>query len=204
LQHSNPAPVAVITDYFRRHTNAEYVPEQPYLTTTVTNLQIEPPMDVLPVEIKAPAPGTPADSLYRFPTVPCPQTGYHYAVETEDYPLPLTVHRPFIQAPRSIAAKAGELIAFSLEIKNPATDISDIADDGIIYNEQNEKLYCVSGATVSLKVYARHLPDGACFDAQKRRFQWTPALSQQGTYKISFIVDDGVIPDCTDVSITIK
>jgi polygalacturonase len=198
------APVAVITDYFRRHTNAEYVPEQPYFTTTVTNLQIEPSMEIMPVEINAPAPGTPADSLYRYPTVPCRKTGYHYAVDTEDYPLPLTVHRPFIQAPRSIAAKAGEPIAFSLEVKNPATDISDIADNGMIYNEQNETLFCVSGAKVALQVYAGNLPDGADFDAQKKLFQWTPGHSQQGIYTISFIVDDGVIPESTDVVITVK
>ncbi len=60
------------------------------------------------VEINAPAPGTPQDSLYRHPTVPCQQTGYRFAVDTDNYPLPLTVYRPFIQPIAPVHVVCGE------------------------------------------------------------------------------------------------
>lgn len=91
------APIALITDSFRRHTNAENVPEQPYFTTRVEGLDIQKPImlrrrsagsrdshsaspmspadsieecfsgEPLSVEINAPAPGTPSDSLLSLP-----------------------------------------------------------------------------------------------------------------------------------------
>ncbi|MCM1183209.1 MAG: hypothetical protein NC337_07530 [Roseburia sp.] len=197
------APIVTVTNRFRRHTNAENVPEQPYFTTTVTHLQTDDPSAVAAVEVNAPAPGTPQDSLYPYPTVPCADTGYRFAIATDDYPLPLTVHRPYICPLAPITAVAGETVTLALTVRNPATDISDEADDGIIYNERGASNYGVRGACVSLRLSCAELPAGASFDAKKREFRWTPAANQCGEYRIPFIADDGVIPERTEVVLRI-
>lgn len=197
------APVATVTNHFRRHTNAENVPEQPYFTTTVRDLQTDRPEDILAVEVNAPAPGTPKDGLYPYPTVPCSDTGYRFHVDTDRYPLPLTVHRPYICPIAPITAAPAETISFVLTVRNPATDISEEADNGIIYNEQTVSNYSVQGADISLRLSCGSLPAGASFDAQTRRFDWTPSAGQCGEYRIPFTVDDGVIPECTEVLLRI-
>lgn len=197
------APIAAVTNRFRRHTNAENVPEQPYFTTTVSDLQTDTTSDVIIIEVNAPAPGTPQDSLYPYPTVPCPDTGYRFHIDTDDYPLPLTVHRPYICPIAPITAAVGETVSFALTVRNPATDISDEADDGIIYNEQVISNYSVQGTEVSLRLSCGRLPEGASFDAGKRKFCWTPAGGQCGEYRIPFIADDGIIPECTEVLLRI-
>ncbi len=232
------APIAVITDHYRRHTNAENVPEQPYFSTTVEGLEIcgltvaetfsgqaaadkisaidtshatadtAPPVHssfIKQVEINAPAPGTPKDSLYPYPTVPCKDTGYSYTVDTNDYPLPLTVYRPFIHpiAPQSV--KAGDTCSFVMTARNPATDISDEADNGIIYNEQVfSKHHSVNGADVQLTFSCENLPEGAIFDGESLYFSWTPVDGQQGRYEVTFVVDDGIIPEKTQVRIVVS
>lgn len=213
-------PIAVITDRFRRHTNAENVPEQPYFTTGVEGLEFVQPVTlhtpsgrtkttdtgiVREVEINAPAPGTPRDSLYSHPTVPCKDTGYTFPVATDDYPLPLTVHRPFIRPMAPVRLPVGENCRFTLAVRNPATDISDEADNGILYNEQAARLnYSVKGASVVLTLSCENLPRGACFNAESGEFFWTPSADQIGEYAVTFAVDDGVIPEKMTVSITVE
>lgn len=230
------APIAAVTDHFRRHTNAENVPEQPYFTTTVTNLQIaKPPVLhreadypvssaaihtartgtdpagndlaclVKNVEIHAPAPGTPRDSLYPYPTVPCSETGYRFQVDTDDYPLPLTVHRPFIRQIAPVHIAPGQSCHLVLTVRNPASDISEEADDGIIYNEQIARLnYGVKGMDVALTLSCECLPEGAVFDACSHVFSWTPSCCQRGAYDIVFVVNDGVLPEKMTVRITVE
>lgn len=224
----NTEPFALITHHYRRHTNAENVPEQPYFTTEVQGLHfakaplvcnkqtgltqelsILTPSETSPwikeVEINAPAPGTPKDSLYAHPTVPCAETGYRYAVDTNDYPLPLTVYRPFIQQVAPISISVGEACDFTLTVRNPASDISAEADNGIIYNEQVfRKHHSVKGVDVPLTLCCENLPMGASFDAEKKHFIWTPDAAQQGTHEIVFTVDDGIIPEKMTVTITVK
>lgn len=196
-------PVALITDHFRRHTNAENVPEQPYFTTRVEGLDLRQPLKTKQVEISAPAPGTPSDSLYAYPTVPCTETGYSFSTPTDGYPLPLTVHRPFIRPVAPIRLAAGEVCRFALTVRNPATDISDEADDGIIYNVQSPLNYSVKGAQVTLTLSCENPPEGAVFDAENGSFTWTPSSGQIGEHTVTFAVDDGVLPEPMTVRITV-
>lgn len=257
-------PIVSITHHYRRHTNAENVPEQPYFTTRVTDLQIlQPPILhaytrsntgndsasdpgscvesgdingtgsttgkngiaaqpnnraampapksaeqlhgwVKEVEIHAPAPGTPRDSLYGYPTVPCQETGYTYPVATDDYPLPLTVHRPFLQPTSPAVLTAGTPFRLALTLRNPATEVSEKADDGIIYNEATVKNYSVKGAEVRLTVSCQGLPEGACFDREQLLFTWTPAPEQIGEHTILFTVEDGLIPEHFPLKLTVR
>lgn len=221
-------PIAIITDHYRRHTNAENIPEQPYFTTSVEELEIRQPilmhacsLDKYPnqapnavqlaseaalaqIEINAPAPGTPTDSLYAYPTVPCAETGYAFCVDTDEYPLPLTVYRPFIRPIAPVKLAAGESCSFTLTARNPATDISNEADNGIIYNEQSARLnYSVKGAKVTLTLSCANLPEGAAFDAESSSFSWTPAPDQVGEHAVTFVADDGIMPEKMTVKITV-
>lgn len=218
------APIAVVTDHFRRHTNAENVPEQPYFTTKVTGLsflgsillhanndncvtskEISRTAWIQEVEIHAPAPGTPPDSLYPYPTVPCLESGYRFRVDTDDYPLPLTVHRPFIHPIAPVRLSPGEAYSVVLTVRNPASDISEEADNGIIYNEQVARLnYGVKGMDVPLALSCENLPEGAAFDPDSRRFSWTPTEEQQGEYRIVFVVNDGVMPEKMTLKIEVS
>ncbi len=222
------APIAVVTDHYRRHTNAENVPEQPYFTTTVTGLELvsQPVIrtqaaaqadaagqqkdagaiqaQVAEIHINAPAPGTPPDSLYSCPTVPCRETGYRFAVDTDDYPLPLTVHRPFIRPIAPVSVTVGETLRLQLTVRNPATDISDKADNGMIYNEQQRLNHSVRGAAVTLSLSCENPPAGAVFDAAEKTFGWTPSSAQCGEHNIVFVANDGVIPEKMTVRITVR
>ncbi len=217
------APIAVVTHKYRRHTNAENVPEQPYFTTTVSNLILSRPivlhhtipaaekityddntLTIAQIMVNAPAPGTPPDSLYSNPTTPCQETGYTFAVDTDFYPLPLTVHRPFIQSLAPITVFVGEPIVLHLTVRCPASDVSELPADGIVYNEQTTCLnYSVKGISQSLTLYCKNLPVGSSFDANSALFSWTPDQTQTGTYNLHFFVDDGILAEQTCVSITV-
>lgn len=236
------APIAAVTHNYRRHTNRENVPEQPYFTTKVTGLSLSKPLRLhgdaqmsvskarLPenedtkdknmenksekhgnaetwiddIEINAPAPGTPSDSHYPYPTVPCGETGYSYPVDTEDYPLPLTVHRPFLGPVAPLHTAPEESVRLTLSPRNPASDVSEIADSGVIYNEQAaRKNHSVQGRKIPLTLSCENLPKGAVFDEKRGIFCWTPSKDQRGEYYVHFIVDDGILPERTTVKITV-
>ncbi len=197
-------PIAVITDHFRRHTNAENIPGQPYFTTTVKDLEIRQPLPVAYVDINAPAPGTPADGFYSYPTVPCNETGYSFKVDTDKYPLPLTVHRPYIRPVGVQELRAGKAYTLDLEIRCPASDVSDIPYNGIIHGEQSALHHSVRGIQTDLKLSAERLPHGADLDVEKRQFHWLPDASQIGEHEVVFIVDDGVIPEKMTVKLIVR
>ena len=217
------SPIALITHRYRRHTNAENVPEQPYFTTNVTNAEISGlkiagiPTEktgqaadapsaaaIAEIEVCAPAPGTPRDSLYPYPTVPCLETGYRFPVDTDSYPLPLTVYRPYIRPVAPIRLSAGEPLRLTLSFRNPASDISEEADSGVIYNEQPARLnYSVKGVSAALSLSCENLPEGAVLDGATGGFYWTPTPEQCGEYSLVFVLDDGVIPEKTTIRITV-
>jgi hypothetical protein len=166
-------------------------------------------LDVEEIEVNAPAPGTPSDSLYGYPTVPSKGSGYSYKIETDEYPLVQTVHRPYIVPVKPFEAKAGKMISFGLKVRIPASDISDVDDDGKIYNEMVLKNYYVSGINNGLspdavKVYSSNLPDGAKFDEESFTFTWCPTKEQCGEYDLTFIINDGVLPEKMSVKICVK
>lgn len=221
------APIAVVTDHYRRHTNAENVPEQPYFTTSVEGLEISRPIRIhmhspeetpnaaqtvqltpeaalAQIEINAPAPGTPSDSLYPYPTAPCAETGYAFCVDTDEYPLPLTVYRPFIRPIAPVKVSVGETCCLTLTVRNPATDISDEADNGIIYNDRAARLnHSVKGARVTLTLSCANPPEGAIFNAGSGTFSWIPAPGQVGEHFVTFVVSDGILPEKMTVKITV-
>ena len=114
--------VAFVTSMYKRPANLEYVPDQPYHMTTITNVTLPENLSVKLATVEAPAPGTPRDSFYSCPTLPIPENGYRYQKETDVYPLPLTVFPPFENRTTG-------------KTRNPAEETSRKEVPGMIYNE---------------------------------------------------------------------
>ncbi|MDR0577560.1 MAG: hypothetical protein LBI87_08530 [Candidatus Accumulibacter sp.] len=90
-------PVFVtVTHTKKRPPVFEYVLDEPYKTTTVSNLSTPAGMAIEEVTISRPEPGTPPDSLYALPTAPSDAHPYSFAVPNASYPYPRTVW-PHIQ-----------------------------------------------------------------------------------------------------------
>ena len=179
-------PVFVeVTNTMKRPPGLEYVLNQPYSTDTVATVTLPPgPGSVVQlVTVNHPAPGTPPDTLYKSPTVPSATNPYSYSVANTNYPLPVTVYRPFFGTTtpsRSYTAALGQQLQFRVQAYSPASGSEGVAQTGLTYS---------TGA----------LPGGASFDSQV--FTWTP--TQAGVYQVQFIVSDGVIPESKTVTISV-
>lgn len=184
------APVALVTNHYKRATSMEYVPNQPYITTTCADIAGLDPAAILNVTVNAPEPGTPADSRYAYPTVASTETGYSYGpaqwtYDGKTFDLPVTVYRPFFTDTGDQSVNAGESLTFTVSARNPAAETDGVRDQA------------ASDATLTYSV--RNLPEGASFDAATHTFSWTPDLT--GDYTVTFIASDGVRPVETDVTI---
>lgn len=88
--------VVLVRDPWRRRTGQEMVPDAPYHEESVTDFSMEQSdLSVENVTVSSPAPGTPADALFPYCTVPVPENGYRYPERTEELPLPVTVFPPY-------------------------------------------------------------------------------------------------------------
>jgi hypothetical protein len=164
-----------VTHNFKRDPVREYVLNYPYQTTTVSNVTTPPGMSVQQVTINRPEPGTPSDSLYALPAAPSTAHPYSYAIANANYPLPLTVYRPYFTP---IAAQSGQEatpLTFTVAALDPAIGVDP-------------------GVTISLVYSDTHAPAGSTFDPATQTFSWTPKYGQAGTYTMQFVVTDGVLP----------
>jgi polygalacturonase len=178
VKTGTPAFVKV-TNNRKRVAVREYVLNEPYKKTTVTDVRTPDGLAVQEVTIDRPAPGTPQDTLYTLPTAPSASAPYAYAVPDASYPRPLTVYRPSIAGIATSTAVVGQSLTFVV--------------NGVS---------AIEGASLSYS--AGTLPAGASFDTGSRRFSWTPTAAQVGKQTVEFIVDDGVIPQKRQFTITVK
>lgn len=95
-------------------------------------------------------------------------------------------------------------ISFILDVRNPASDISQTKDNGIIYNEQTTLNYGVKGMMVPITLSCQNLPNGASFNPHTYEFSWTPSYEQIGEYTLSFIIDDNIIPETSYIKIKVS
>jgi polygalacturonase len=178
-------PVFVeVTNTMKRPADLEYVLNWPYSTDSVTNVTLPPGSAVQQVTVNRPAPGTPPDTLYRYPTVPSATHPYSYSVANASYPLPATVYRPFFDSARPsrfYRAAVGQQLQFTVQAYNPTSGSETAAaQTGLTYS---------TGA----------LPSGANFDSQV--FTWTPA--EAGVYPVEFMVSDGVMVESKTVTVSV-
>ena len=182
--------VVLVTNHYKRHVNNEYVPNEPYFTTTCENVRLGL-LSREEVTINAPAPGTPADDLYSDIRLPIPENGYTFSTPTEQYPLPRTVHRPYFSQIDNQRVKVGDTLTLKVSARNPANGVrsTEKKPDAVIEPLDD-------GLTYSTGL----LPLGASFDPKTHVLTFTPAVA--GVYNITFILDDGVIPVKKTVPIT--
>lgn len=183
--------VVLVTNYYKRHVNNEYVLNEPYFTTSCENVKLGL-LSREEVVVDAPAPGTPADRCYADIRLPIPENGYTFPVKTEEYPLPLTVHRPYFSRIDDQSIKLGETLKLTVSARNPANGVRttekqpdaviEALDQGLVYG-------------------AKRLPIGASFDATTHMLTFKPVA--KGSYRVILILDDGVIPVEKTVNITV-
>lgn len=166
-----------VTNTKKRTALDEYVQNMPYKTTTV-DAKLPKDASVQNVTVDNPAPGTPTDSLYQYPTAPSTAYPYSYAVPNSSLPLPATVHRPFFDAIGTQTVQAGKTLQFTMNGEDP------IPNAVLTYS-------------------AKNLPDGATFDPTTKLFTWTPSTKQVGNYQVTFVLNDGVLPESRTVDISV-
>lgn len=204
--------IILVKNRFKRPAGLEYVPDYPYQQTEVEHVTLDNRLSVKAVEVGAPAPGTPKDSLYPYETVAIPENGYNYPVATPEVRLPQTVFRPFFAFVPEQSVRAGELLSFTVVARQPAYEASARETDGKIYNETaSDRDPAVQGIAEPMILSAGKLPEGASFDissfvpGKACVFSWTPAADdvRNEPYIAEFIADDGIIPVKLEVSIKV-
>lgn len=189
----NVAPVAEVTNHYKRRAGFEYVLNEPYMTTTCSNITGLEPSNVVNVTVDAPEPSTPKDSLYPYETIASAESGYSYGENVWTYnglkfSLPVTVFRPFFENIGEQRVKVGNELKFSVIARNPAAETNGIHDQKI--------------SDQSLTYNAVSVPENAVFNEKTHTFTWTP--TKAGTYQATFQVTDGVIPVFTTVNIVVE
>ncbi|CDD63758.1 endopolygalacturonase [Firmicutes bacterium CAG:882] len=209
MAEKNSPHIVFVENKYKRPTNLEYVPDYPYHTTD-NSVTVIPGADrenyrVEKVCVDAPAPGTPRDTLYSYPTAAVmenTQESYTYEVKTEEYELPATVHRPYFVPVDDIHVSTGRLVCFDVMVRNPLTDGNDSDAEQFMWEGRADKEYVVECESGTILMQAENLPYGADFDTLSGNFIWTP--EKEGEYHITFTADDGVIPISMQVNIIVE
>ncbi|SEJ39790.1 glycoside hydrolase family 28 protein [Paraburkholderia diazotrophica] len=85
MAKSGTPDFVMVTNARKREAENEFVPDFPYRMTTVSNVFTPPDATKRAVTILRPAPGTPPDRLYGYPTVPSAVHPYAYATPDTSY-----------------------------------------------------------------------------------------------------------------------
>ena len=185
--------VVLVSNNYKRATNFEYIKNQPYISTSCSDIRGVNSDDILSVTVNAPEPSTPNDTLYTYPTIASSKNGYQYKKNIWSYKgirfdLPVTVYRPFFIPIDVQQAQEGETVTFTVSARYPAAEregtFDQVASNSVLF------------------YYAEELPVGARFDKETKTFTWTPNVS--GDYKAIIYVTDGVIPVSVTVPIRVN
>jgi hypothetical protein len=79
----NVPAIVEVTNTRKREPDLEYVKDIPYKTTTVDDVVSPPTLHVERITVDKPAPGTPPDLLYTYPTAPSAAHPYGYSIEED-------------------------------------------------------------------------------------------------------------------------
>ena len=180
----NTADVVLVQQNYKRETNHEFVPDEPYFSTTVENCSIASDLEVEKAVVNAPEPGTPQDTLYSYPTNPLLDEEFVKEYVAEKRELPRTVWRPFFASIPDVTAEKGDTVEFKVTTLNPA--------------DQHE-----AGVTYPVEVTALEFPEGASFS--DGIFSWTiPEDAESGEYPVTFQLNDGLNKATKTAMITVQ
>lgn len=185
-------PVALVNNNYKRPTGFEYVPDTPYTATKCGGITGLDQGDIYEHTVNAPEPSTPKDSLYDGETIASTATGYAYGENVwtyngKDFDLPVTVYRPFFTELPDQTVRRGERVQFTVSARNPAAETKGQRDQA------------ASDATLTYSV--ENLPAGAAFESVGKTFTWD--TERAGSYTVTFVADDGVLPVKTTVNILV-
>ncbi|MBO8435378.1 MAG: hypothetical protein IAA97_00135 [Spirochaetes bacterium] len=181
MSEEGVSDIVLVTQNFKRRTNYEFVPNEPYISTTVTEASIADNHDVENVTVNAPEPGTPADSLYSYPTDPITDPEFVEAYLAKGREVPRTVWRPFFAPLKDKNAAAGEDLSFEVKYFNPAD---------------------ATGTVYPVELTAAMLPEGAVFE--NGIFSWNIPKEACGVYSAVFTFSDGLSTVDKTVTITVE
>ena len=176
------ADVILVSHNFKRRAGFEYVPNEPYFSTTVSDYDIADGLVAESVTVNAPEPGTPNDDFYQYPTNAVEDEAFMAAYMAETRELPRTVWRPYFDTIENQNASEGELVEFAVKVINPADQFED-------------------GVTYPVSVTAAGLPEGATFE--NGFFSWVVPEGAEGEYDVVFTLDDGMNTFSKTVIVTI-
>jgi polygalacturonase len=167
---SEGTDVVTVTHRYKRPTNFEFYPNEPYIETT-TQAKGLSGLRVRPETIEAPEPGTPPDELYSKETAVANDAASGYMEQRTEYPR--TVNRPWLKGAKNQTVKAGEVVTMKLEAVNPA----DYTEEG----------------PYAVTITCEAKPEGSTF--ADNTFTWKVAEdTEPGPYYIKFVLTDGVLP----------
>ncbi|WP_157860211.1 disaggregatase related repeat-containing protein [Methanosarcina acetivorans] len=90
-------------------------------------------------------------------------------------------------------------------VTNQAPVLNSIQDATVEIGESLTFTVSASDAEEdSLSYSASGLPTGATFDSESGIFAWTPAVGQEGTYSVTFVVSDGELTDSATAIINVS
>ncbi len=145
--------ITTVESPWRRPSGYEMVPDYPYHIETVSDLETDARLSIRKVTLPAPAPGTPPDSLYPWPTAAVPENGYRYTVPTEKVPIPRSVYRPYTNWQWE-SGKSAECRSLRLTVRDPAGDTQPGGIDGRMTGEVLRIEPCVAPQPTALHVEA--------------------------------------------------
>ena len=204
------AKLVKVCNPYTRATNHECLLNEPYFETKVTDLWfINEKADSIGMEdvqeiiLTAPTPGTPQDDLYTYPTLPIPENGYTFKAATEDYPLPVTVFRPFLQVDKCMKVQKGQTLIKTIVLRDPIAQATTKENDGMIYNEARVRDYVVPGYQRKCKVSLESGQEGLQFDSEALLLIWDTSKVEKGEYVLRFTIEDECMKDIQEVQIEI-
>ena len=174
--------VVLVEQNFKRRTGYEFVPNEPYISTAVTDYEIADNHSISSVTVNAPEPGTPADTLYSYPTDPIADEAFVASFLEEGRDIPRTVWRPFFTPIKDVKASAGDTVEIEIGYYNPAD---------------------ATGTVYPVELTALSLPEGASF--ADGVYTWNiPADAEAGDYPAVFHLSDGMSEISKTVVVTIQ
>ncbi|KAB8292825.1 glycoside hydrolase family 28 protein [Bifidobacterium avesanii] len=186
--------VVEVTHPFKRRTGFEFVPGEPYLTTTVRDVALPGDLAVEQAVLRAPEPMTPPDERYALPTVPSLANGYRYDVPNDRKPLPRSVHLPYFLAEASPRARVGEELRLPVIVRDPLGQVGvrDVTADGL---PDGASFGIVAGAGDG-----RETGEGT---GETAELVWTPKPGDEGVHHVTLRVEAGAFAVSKTIAISV-
>ncbi len=216
LQHCNVKhakgleDVVLVTQKYKRPAGFDYVPEESYSETSVSAFELSKELTVCEKVVEAPAPGTPPDSLYPYPTAATLENGFQEEEPDLDVTALQTVFRPFFHPVPEQRVRAGEAFNINITARQPAFEACQLEAESKIYNEtvkSGEQL--VNGIDKPMKLFCTGLPLGAECNTSEF-YPGNPVTvfwktkeedARNEPYQVTFTADDGILPVSINVEL---